>query len=88
MLPASCQRFQKRGSGHGCRRLKAEWGGVRRVGFLLPVVPQGWVEIRMYLLVSHTRPLMELAETAFVRVGKQAPTLGTDREGIIEHFGL
>lgn len=45
--------------------------GIYVTGFFYPVVPEGQARIRTQISASHTRPQLEQAVAAFIRVGKQ-----------------
>ncbi|MBB6064397.1 glycine C-acetyltransferase [Pseudoxanthomonas broegbernensis] len=55
------------------RRLLEE--GIYATGFFYPVVPQGQARIRIQISAAHTRPQLDQAIDAFVRVGRELGAL-------------
>ena len=49
--------------------------GIYVVGFYYPVVPQGKARIRVQLSAAHTRPQLDRALAAFIKVGARLGVL-------------
>jgi glycine C-acetyltransferase len=44
--------------------------GIYVIGFVFPVVPKGRARIRVQLSAAHTKPQIDQAVEAFIKVGK------------------
>jgi glycine C-acetyltransferase len=44
--------------------------GIYVIGFVFPVVPKGRARIRVQLSAAHTKPQIDRAVEAFIKVGK------------------